>query len=73
MLPAAGDDYSSVNAEVVFAIGETSKEIQIPILENEPVGEPDEKFIVELTTECCAEITTGIATITITEPDITSK
>ena len=33
----------------------------------EPVGEPDESFIVELSTECCAEVTTGISTVTIKE------
>jgi len=66
---ASGEDYTSVNGEVVFAIGETSKQIMVPIAVNEPVGEPDESFLVEITTDCCAEITTGIATITIEECD----
>jgi len=64
---ASGEDYTSVNGEVVFAIGETNKQIMVPILVNEPVGEPDESFKVELSTDCCAEVTTGIATVTIKE------
>ena len=64
---ASGDDYTPVNGDVVFAIGETSKQIMIPILVNEPEDEPDELFRVELSTDCCAEITTGIVTVTIKE------
>ena len=70
---ASGDDYTPVNGDVVFAIGETSKQIMIPILVNEPEGEPDERFRVELSTDCCAEITTGIAMVIIKERDAGSK
>lgn len=43
----AGQDYTATSGTLTFANGETSKTIQIPILEDAPT-EPDETFTLEL-------------------------
>ncbi len=45
---SGGTDYYSQNSSLTFAIGETSKTIQIAIIHDEPI-EPDENFTVVLT------------------------
>jgi len=63
-----------VNGQVVFAIGELTKDITIPILVNTET-EDDEIFYVDIATDCCAEITFGQVQVNITEngPDSESK
>ena len=61
-----------VNNEVVFAIGECTKDVNISILYNEE-REDDEKFNVSLATDCCADITIGEVEVTITESGHDSK
>ena len=65
--PIASDvDYQSTSGEVVFDIGECTKDINVTILVNSE-REVDEIFNVSLATDCCADITTGMAQVTITE------
>lgn len=63
---ASDVDFGSKNEQVVFAIGEFSKDITIGILPN-PEREDDEMFYVYLNTDCCAEVTTGFVQVNITE------
>lgn len=70
---APDEDYETVaNGEVVFAVGECTKDINITILLNAE-REHDEVFAVSLDTDCCAEITTGQVEVTITESGSNSK
>jgi len=48
-------DYTAVNDEVVFTVGEYVKNITIPIL-SDLEREEEEIFFVELVSECCADI-----------------
>ena len=60
-------DYTTImNDEVVFAIGECTKDVNVSILVNAE-REDDEIFNVTLSTDCCADITTGQVEVTITE------
>ena len=63
---ASDVDYQSTSGEVVFDIGECTKDINITILVN-PETEIPEIFNVALATDCCADITTGTVQVTITE------
>ena len=59
-------DYTTVNDEVVFAVGEYIKNITIPILPDlEREGE--EIFYVELASECCADIVNRQAQVRIVD------
>ena len=71
---ASNVDFTAVNGQVVFAIGELTKDITIPILVNTET-EDDEIFYVDIATDCCAEITFGQVQVNITEngPDSESK
>ena len=62
----SGDDYTNTNGQVVFAIGECTQDIIIPI-RSDGIREEDEYFTVELATDCCAEVTIGQVQVTITE------
>ena len=55
-----------MNGQVVFAIGECTKNITIPITVD-TVVEEDEVFNVELATACCADVTIGQVEVTIEE------
>ena len=55
---ASNLDYTPVNGQVVFAVGEYTKNITIPIIADSEIEE-DKIFNVQLTTDCCANITTG--------------
>ena len=52
---ASNFDYTPVNGQVVFAVGEYTKNITIPIL-GDSEREEEEIFHVELTTDCCADV-----------------
>ena len=52
---ASNLDYTPVNDQVVFAVGEYTKNITIPILEDLE-REEAEIFNVQLTTDCCADV-----------------
>ena len=45
-----------MDSQVVFAIGEYTKIITIPIIADSQVEDIEEIFNVELNTDCCAEI-----------------
>lgn len=64
----AGSDFTSVNDEVIFSVGEYSKDITVPILQDS-VTEADEVFTVDLATDCCANVSVGQVQVTITEND----
>ena len=66
-------DYETVtNGQVVFAVGECTKDVNITILPNAE-REEDEVFAVSLDTDCCSEITIGLVEVTITESGPNSK
>lgn len=65
-LVVAGSDYTTVNGQVVFAIGEFTKTVTVPIT-SDAISENDEVFNVDLATDCCADVTTGQVVVTITE------
>ena len=63
---AANTDYTHVDSQVVFAIGEYTKNITIPILADSEV-ETEEIFNVQLNTDCCADIIIGQVQVNITD------
>lgn len=69
---ASNVDYAARNDQVVFAVGEFTKDITIPILVN-PESEVDETFYVYIATNCCANITNGQVQVNITENTPDSK
>lgn len=62
----AGSDYTAVSGLLVFAPGETSKTIAVPIL-NDNIFEPDKTFALYLTNETGALIADGQGIGTITD------
>ncbi|MBX3414228.1 MAG: hypothetical protein KF708_16190 [Pirellulales bacterium] len=65
----AGSDYTATSGVVVFAPGETSKAILIPVL-GDTVDEPDETFFVTLTSPENATLEDATATGTIIDDDL---
>ncbi|MBK1666421.1 hypothetical protein CKO28_00005, partial [Rhodovibrio sodomensis] len=66
---AAGSDYSAASGTLVFAPGETSQQITVPVLDDNTY-ERDERFAVELhAASNFLDIATGAAGVTITEDD----
>ena len=63
---ASNVDYTPVNGQVVFAVGEYTKNITIPIIADSE-REEEEIFNVELTTDCCADVIIGQVQINITD------
>ena len=55
-----------MNSYVVFAIGEYTKNITIPVLVNSE-REEEEIFNVVLTVDCCADVLIGQVQVNITE------
>jgi len=64
----AGQDYTAASGTLTFNVGETSKTIQIPILDNAPV-EPDENFTVVLRNTPTLEALGAPSTLTVTLQD----
>jgi hypothetical protein len=66
----AGSDYSTTSETLNFAAGETSKQIDIPVI-GDLIDEPDETFTVNLSTPSNASISTGHTqrTVTILDDD----
>jgi hypothetical protein len=64
----AGQDYMATAGTLNFSAGETSKTIQIPILDNEPT-EPDETFTVSLRNTPTLESLGAPTTTTVTVQD----
>ncbi|HEU4872435.1 MAG TPA: SBBP repeat-containing protein [Pyrinomonadaceae bacterium] len=64
----AGQDYTATSGTLNFSAGETSKTIQIPILDNAPV-EPDEVFTVSLSNTPTLESLGAPLTMTVTVQD----
>ncbi|WP_242046789.1 Calx-beta domain-containing protein [Calothrix parietina] len=63
----AGSDYTSTTGTLTFAPGQTSKAINIPIL-NDSISEADETFTLKLTSPTNASLgTTSTVTTTITD------
>ena len=67
----AGSDYTSASGSLTFNAGETSKTIQIPIL-NDATTEPDETFTVALQTGANLESLGAPSTLTVTVQDRTT-
>ena len=65
---SSGEDYTSVSGTVDFAVGETSKTIQVALV-NDTVDEADESFLLELSDPFALEIHDGTAVGTITDDD----
>jgi hypothetical protein len=66
----ANADYTPVSGQVTFAPGETTKSLPVPIIAD-MIDEPNERFVVILTTAVNANITipTGTGTIIDNDPD----
>ncbi|HEX6622764.1 MAG TPA: HYR domain-containing protein, partial [Pyrinomonadaceae bacterium] len=62
----AGSDYTTTNGTVTFPAGETFRTISVPVL-TDGSGEPDETFLVNLSSPTNGTITDGQAVGTITE------
>ncbi|HZB47443.1 MAG TPA: lamin tail domain-containing protein, partial [Pyrinomonadaceae bacterium] len=62
----AGSDYTTTNGTVTFPAGETFRTITVPVL-TDGSGEPDETFLVNLSSPTNGTITDGQAVGTITE------
>jgi predicted extracellular nuclease len=65
------EDYTATSGQVVFNIGETSKEIHVPVF-GDTAFEPDETFTVTLSSPSGAIIDDGVATGTIINNDPTA-
>jgi len=65
----AGSDYIATNGVVIFAPGETSKVVAVPV-GDDPIAEPDERFAMTLSNPVGAGITTPRAEITILDNDV---
>ena len=65
---AAGSDYSAVSGKLTFAVGETSKTIQVPV-SGDRVGELDETFFVKIHGAKNAKIADATGVITIVDDD----
>jgi hypothetical protein len=66
-----GQDYTPSSGTLTFAGGETSKTLQIPILDDAPT-EPDEKFTVELRNPSSLESLGTPSVLTVTVQDRTT-
>jgi Ca2+-binding RTX toxin-like protein len=64
----AGSDYTSTKGVLVFAPGETRKTVAVPVV-GDSVGEPDETFMLRLSSPVNATLGTATATATITNDD----
>jgi hypothetical protein len=65
----AGSDYTSTSGTILFAPGETSKTVAVPIIGDTTV-EPDEAFTLALSSPANAVLGTATATATITNDDV---
>ena len=63
-IAAAGSDYQPVSGTLVFASGETTKTVTVPIL-GDTADEPDETFFLNLSSPLNATLARGQATATI--------
>ena len=68
---SAGSDYQTASGTLTFAPGETSKTITVPVI-GDRLGEPNETFVVNLSSPTNANIADGqgVGTITDDEPRI---
>jgi Ca2+-binding RTX toxin-like protein len=64
----AGSDYTAASGSVSFALGDSVKTVSVTIL-GDGLVEPNETFTVRLTNPVGAAISTGTATVTITNDD----
>lgn len=65
----AGEDYTAASGTLTWAKGNTDNQIiKIPLLDNQ-IDQPDRTFVVSLTNAEKATISSGSATITITDDD----
>jgi hypothetical protein len=64
----AGSDYTATSGTLVFAPGEVSKEVAVPVFED-TTPEPDETFTLTLSNPVNATLGTATATGTITNDD----
>ncbi|WP_017294026.1 S8 family serine peptidase [Geminocystis herdmanii] len=62
----AGSDYTNTTGTLTFTPGETSKVINVPIL-NDNINEPDETFTVTLSNPTNGVIVSATSTVTITD------
>lgn len=65
----SGTDYTSTSGTLTFAVGETSKTITVPIL-NDHTIESNENYTISLNTPTNATIGTGSVTTTIIDDDV---
>ncbi len=65
---SAGSDFTPVSGQLAFDPGETAAEIPVPIVQD-PVDEPDETLVVELSDPNRASIDDGRAIVTIRDDD----
>lgn len=63
-----GSDYTNTSGSIVFADGEITKTISVPILDNN-IYELNKSFTVKLTSVSVGDITSATATVNITEND----
>jgi Calx-beta domain/RTX calcium-binding nonapeptide repeat (4 copies) len=66
---SAGSDYTATSGTLVFAPGETTKTIAVPVVGDTAV-EPDETFTLTLSSPANATLGTATATGTITNDDV---
>lgn len=64
----ATSDYSATSGTLIFAPGDTSKVVAVPVT-NDTLVEPDERFAMTLTNPVGAGITTARAEVTILDDD----
>ena len=57
-----------MNGQVVFGVGECTKNITIPIIADSE-REENETFNVELDSDCCADVIIGQVQVNITDDD----
>jgi hypothetical protein len=68
----AGSDYTAVSGTIRFAVGEATKVISIPVV-NDGTGDPKETFTVTLTNPVGASLGTAVSTITTIETTVADK
>ncbi len=66
----AGADYTAVSGTLTFAIGETMKEISVPLIDDDDRGEGDEAFELVLSNLAGADADDLMATGTISDNDV---
>ncbi len=62
----AGTDYTATSGTLTFAAGQTVQTVSVPVLSDGTAGEPDETFLVNLSTPVNGNIVDGQAVGTIT-------